>query len=468
MDSPSAQRAEEQELKYNGKRAAAGKKSPLLPVTLVILCIVAIAGLTIYGGLPRYIQKKELNEHSREQLAQATPVSVVEAQPGAAIQEFTLPGATQPIQDAPIYARVDGYLAKRYVNIGDKVKTGQLLAEIDTPELDQQVQAAASSAEQAGANLDNAREAYEKSQADAKTAAANVQKAKTDLQFYTRELVRYKQLVQQGAVSQEDTDTRTQAFNSGQATLDAMEAAERSAKASVNSARAAVHVAQAALDAANAQHDQYAAMRSFRKVTALFDGIVTKRNVDAGALISAGSNSSNNLLFEIAKTDVLRVFVYVPEQYVSFIALNEHAKLSFQEYPTREFDGVVSNVSGGIDPASKTLQVEIHVPNADHKLLPGMYAKVRFQAPSKIRLPIVPATTLQTRADGLFMYTVDQDNKIHMHKVSVARDLGGQFEIANGINSGDKVIVNPSDELREGQSCSPVVMPSAVAKSEGK
>jgi multidrug efflux system membrane fusion protein len=466
MDSPSAQKAEEQELKYSDKRVNAGKKSPLLPVTLVILCVVAIAGLALYGGLPRYEQKKELNEHSKEQMAQATPVSVVEAQPGPAVQEFILPGATQPIQDATIYARVDGYLAKRYVNIGDKVKTGQLIAEIDTPELDQQVQAAASSAEQAGANLDNARQALEKAQADAKTAAANAQKAKTDLQYYSREYVRYKQLVAQGAVSQEDTDSRIQAFNSGQATLDAMEAAERSARASVNSARAAVHVAQAAFSAAKSQHDQYDAMRGFKKVTALFDGIVTKRNVDAGALISAGSNSSNNILFEIAKTDILRVFVYVPEQYVPFIATNEHAKLSFQEYPGREFDAIVSNVSGGIDPASKTLQVEIHVPNADHTLLPGMYAKVRFEAPSKVRQPIVPATTLQTRADGGFMFTVDAANKIHMHKVSIGRDLGGQFEVSSGIKVGDKVIINPSDELREGQACTPVLVANAVAKSE--
>ena len=467
MDSPSAHRTEEPELRPNESRVPAAKKSSAVGVTLLILGVIIFLVLIVVGGLPRFRQKQALNNHTKEQNALPRPVSIVEAQPGAATEEFTLPGNTQPIQDAPIYARVDGYLHKRYVNIGDVVHTGQVLADIETPELDQQVQAAASSAEQAAANLDNSRQSYTRAQADQKTAAANVQKAKTDLQFFSRELARYKQLVTQGAVSQEDTDSRLQAYNSGAATLDAMVSAERASQANINSARAAVHVAQAAMNAAQAQHDQYAAMRSFRKVTALFDGIVTKRNVDAGALITSGSGSNNSLLFEIAKTDVLRVFVYVPEQYVSFIAVGEHAKLGFQEYPGSEFDGLVSNVSGGIDPASKTLQVEIHVPNANHKLLPGMYATVRFQAPTKVRLPVVPATTVQTRADGVFMYTVDKDDRVHMHLVVIGRDLGGQFEVSSGLKAGDKVIVNPSDELREGMSVNPVLVPAAL-KTDGK
>jgi RND family efflux transporter MFP subunit len=317
---------------------------------------------------------------------------------------------------------------------------------------------AASSAEQANANLDTARQNYLKSQVDEKSAAANVQKAKTDLQFYTRELARYRQLVAQGAVSAEDSDARLQAYNAGMANLDSMVAAERSAQVSITSAKAAVHVAQAAANAAQSLHDQYQATQSFKKVTALFDGVVTKRNVDAGALIASGSSNNNNLLFEIAKTDVLRVFVYVPEQYVEYVEDKEHAILDFQEFPTTHFDGIVTNVSGGIDPQSKTLQVEIHVPNANHKLLPGMYAQVRFQVPTKIRLPVVPATTLQTRPDGAFMFVVDKAHHAHLHKVFVGRDLGGQFEIASGINVGDLVIINPSDEIRDDMLVTPTVV----------
>jgi RND family efflux transporter MFP subunit len=220
------------------------------------------------------------------------------------------------------------------------------------------------------------------------------------------------------------------------------------------------------MNAAEAQRDQYEATRSFRNVTSPFDGVVTKRNVDAGALITAGSNSSNSLLFEVAKTDILRVFVYVPEQYVSFIHTGEKAQLNFQEYARQNFDGIVSNVSGGIDPLSKTLQVEIHVPNANHKLLPGMYAQVIFEAPSKIRLPVVPATTVATRPNGDFIYTVDSQNHAHMHKCIIGRDLGGQFEIASGINAGDSVIVNPSDEIRDDMVVTPVLQ--RIAKSDKK
>ena len=427
-------------------------------VIWLILGIVALVGLIAFGALPRINQRRELEKHTKEQGALAMSVSVIAAQPGAAMQEFSLPGNTEAIQDAPIYSRVDGYLHKRYVNIGDTVKAGQVLADIETPELDQQVLVAASSAEQANANLDTARQNYLKSQVDEKSAAANVQKAKTDLQFYTRELARYRQLVAQGAVSAEDSDARLQAYNAGMANLDSMVAAERSAQVSITSAKAAVHVAQAAANAAQSLHDQYQATQSFKKVTALFDGVVTKRNVDAGALIASGSSNNNNLLFEIAKTDVLRVFVYVPEQYVEYVEDKEHAILDFQEFPTTHFDGIVTNVSGGIDPQSKTLQVEIHVPNANHKLLPGMYAQVRFQVPTKIRLPVVPATTLQTRPDGAFMFVVDKAHHAHLHKVFVGRDLGGQFEIASGINVGDLVIINPSDEIRDDMLVTPTVV----------
>ena len=425
-------------------------------IIFVALALVALVGLVAYGALPRVAQKQALDEHTKQQLMQAFPVSVIAAQPGPAVQEFTLPGATQAIQDAPIYARVNGYLRTRNVNIGDLVRKGQVLAEIDTPELDQQVQGAVSSVEQATANLDNAKEAYEKTTSDSRTAAANVQKAKTDLQFYARELGRYKELVSEGAVSQEDTDGRFQAYNGGIATRDALIAAEKSSQSSVNAAKAAVHVAEAALNTSKAQLHQYEATRSFRIVVAPFDGIVIKRNVDAGALITSGSNSGTNLLFEVAKTDVLRVFVYVPEQFVPFIHVGEQAKLVFQEHPRTDFIGTVANVSGGIDPDSKTLQVEIHVPNTKKLLLPGMYASVHFQSPVAVRLPKIPATTVQTRADGCFVYTVDKQNVVHLHKVEIGRDLGGHFEIARGISSGDIVIVSAPDSVHDGLKVSPV------------
>ena len=433
--------------------------SKIVPV-LLVLFLVAFLALIAFGALPRVFQQQALVSHAKMELSQAPSVSVMVAQPGSATEVFTLPGSTEAIQDAPIYARVNGYLHKRYVDIGDHVHAGQVLADIDTPEIDQQVQAAQSAVEQANASLANAKEALKKAQADAKTAAAYVRKGQTDLEFFTAEVHRYTQLAQQGAVSLEDRDSRVQQYNGGIATLDSLKEGERAAIANVNSAKAAVRVAQASLDAIKAQYYQIEATRSFKKVTALFDGVVVQRNVDAGALITSGSNNSNSVLFEIAKTDVLRVFVYVPEQYVPYIHDQQKAILNFQEYPLKDFTGVVTHVAGGLDPNSKTLQVEIHVPNPSHTLMPGMYAQVRFQAPSGIRLPVVPATTLQVRADGSFIYTVDAQNRAHMHKLAIGRDLGGKFEVAKGITVGDKVIVNPPDNIQDGMLVNPVLAPT--------
>ncbi|MBU6452751.1 MAG: efflux RND transporter periplasmic adaptor subunit [Cyanobacteria bacterium REEB67] len=441
------------------------RKSKVGP-TLAIVFAVAILALLIIGGLPKFFQRQALVNHTKIETAEAIPVSVVVAQPGAPVEEFTLPGATEAIQDAPIYSRVNGYLAKRYVNIGDHVVAGQVLADIDTPEVDQQVQAAISAVEQAKSNVAGARETLKRSLAAVQSAAANVRKGKTDLQFYTAEVARYTELASEGAISLESRDAKTQDYNGGTATLDSLRNQERGAKAQAESNRAAVAMNESALKVAQAQLSQVQATQSFKQVRALFDGVVTKRNVDAGALITAGSADSNSVLFEIAKTDILRLFVYVPEQYVPYIHEGQTTLLSFQEYPKKDFSGTVTNISGGLDPATKTLQVEIHVPNGDHQLLPGMYAKVRFQATSTLRLPIVPATILQTKADGSFAFTIDDKNRVHMHKLDIGRDLGGIFEISNGIVAGQKVIVNPPDNLVEGELVAPQVVP--IAKPTGQ
>lgn len=430
----------------------AGTKGKISGGTVIAIALVIgiLIGMLAFGALPRLKQQETLVTETKKQISEAPSVSVVVAQPGAAIEEFTLPGSTEAIQDAPIYARVNGYLHKRYVNIGDQVKAGQLLADIDTPEIDQQVSAAESNVQQATAAVESAREVLKRNQAAATSAAANVRKGETDLQFFSKEVKRYQELADQGAVSLEARDARAQEYNAGVASLDALRGVERGSAASINSAKAAVSVADSALNVAKAQLKQIVATRSFKNVTALFDGVVIKRNVDAGALVTSGSNNSNAVLFEIAKTDVLRVFVNVPEQYVSFIHVNQVAHLRFQEYPGRDFSGTVTNVAGGLDPASKTLQVEIHLNNANHALMPGMYAKVSFQSKSEIRLPIIPATTLQTKPDGSFIFVVDEQNRAHLRRMEIGRDLGGQFEVSSGVTAGERVIVHPPDDLVDG------------------
>ncbi|HEY9678769.1 MAG TPA: efflux RND transporter periplasmic adaptor subunit [Drouetiella sp.] len=421
---------------------------------------VIIVGLIIVGALPRIFNKEKLESDTKKLNGENLPVSVAVAQPGNPIEEFILPGSTQAIQVASIYARVNGYLGQRFSNIGDHVKAGQIMATIDTPEIDQQVQAAESSVQQAVANVENNKEAYQRARADLKTVAANVRKGHTDLQFYTAEVKRYTVLAKQGAVSLEDRDAHVQQYNGAVATLESLIESERSAKATMKSAAANVKAAESALDTAKAQLQAVQATRSFQKVTAPFDGIVTKRNVDAGALITSGSSQGTSVLFEVAKTDVLRVFVYVPEQYVPYIKEGETTKLNFPEYPKKDFVGTATNVSGGLDETSKTLQVEIHVPNETHELMPGMYAKVRFQSPATFRLPIIPASTLQTRADGQYIYVVDGNSVAHLQKLEMGRDFGGYFEVAKGIKPGDKVVMSPPDTLMNNMKVEAVLAPN--------
>jgi len=444
---------------------ATNKATTIAPVPIFLGVIIFLILIAV-GAVPRIVQQQALFSHTEEELTEAPSVSVTTVQEGPKVEEFILPGSTEAIQDAPIYARVNGYLNKRYVNIGDHVKAGQVLADIDTPEIDQQVQAAQSSVAQAHASLDNAKEALKKANSDVLNAQDDVRRGETDLQFYTTQVKRYVELAKQGAVSLEDRDTHVQQYNSGVAMLDSYHDRVTSAKAAESSAKAAVRVAEAALNAAKAQYHQIEATRSFKQVTALFDGIVVRRNVDAGALITSGSNDSNTVLFEIAKTDILRVFVYVPEQYVPYIHVDQQARLNFQEYPLRDFTGTVTNVAGGLDPTSKTLQVEIHVPNDKHLLMPGMYAQVRFRAPAEVRLPMVLSTVIQTRADGEFVFTVDAQNRAHLHKIEIARDLGGKLEVFKGIKIGDTIILNPPSDLQDGMLVKPVIVTTTSSKSD--
>ena len=296
--------------------------------------------LIAIGALPRYFQTQSLLSHKKQELSQATSVSYVVAQPSPAVQDFVLPGSTEAILTAPVYARVDGYLHLRNVNIGDSVKTGQLLAEIETPELDKQVQSASSTVKQTDANLDNAQQSLKKAQADQRTAAANVEKSKSDLAYAKIEYTRYDQLAQTGAVSTEDRDTRVTNYRGAVATLTATEQAEKSAAWQVKVAQASVRAAQAGTDAASSTRDQIAATRGFQQVRAPFNGIITQRNVDPGSLITSGSNSTNTTLFTLANTDVLRIFAYVPEQYISEVLSARAAELlAFQAFPDERFTG---------------------------------------------------------------------------------------------------------------------------------
>ncbi len=432
----------------------------------ILLTIGVIAALVAFGALPRLTQKQNLIDEKRKQLAQAPWVSVVEAKPSEPVEEFMLPGSTQAILDAPIYARINGYIKGIYVNIGDNVKSGQLLAEIDVPDIDKQVQMGSDSVRQARANLRNAVEAENQAVAEAASRASLVAKARTDLQYATVQLERYKELARQGAVSMEERDTRQTNCDGARSTLESAISNEQAAKAAIKSARAAVQVAKAAMEAAQSQYGQYAATQSFKKVTSPFDGVVTARNVDPGALVTAGSNANNSIMFDMARTDQLKVYVYVPEQFISDVHVGDTAGLTFQTYPGEKFAGTVAYIAGGLASSSRTLQVELHIPNKNHRLMPGMYAQVHFRSPARTRLAVVPGSAVQTRADGTYVFVVDDDNRAHLRKADIRTDLGSEAEIDSGVAIGDKVVLSPSDDIIDGILVNPQPLPVDKALPE--
>lgn len=320
-------------------------------------------------------------------------VDVVHPQEGAPTQEIVLPGTTQAFTDTPIYARTNGYLQRWYFDIGARVKKGQLLAEIDTPEIDQQLQQA---------------------RADYETAQANLQLARTTSD-------RWQFLVKSGSVSKQETD---QAVSN----LAAM---------------------KAAADASAANVRRLEQLQSFEKVYAPFDGVVTARNTDVGDLIDAGVSTQPKQLFHMAAISELRVYVPVPEVDAPAARPGASATLTLDEYPGETFHGKLVRTSDSIDTASRTLLVEVDVDNPADKLLPGAYVFVHLKLPLEIRSVTVPSNALLFRREGLQVGVV-RDSKAELVPVKIGRDYGSMVEIVSGLAPSDVVILDPADSLITG------------------
>jgi RND family efflux transporter MFP subunit len=317
-------------------------------------------------------------------------VNVVHPTPSAPLQEIVLPGNTQAFTDSPIYARTSGYLVHWYFDIGARVKKGDLLADIETPEIDQQLQQAQAQLETAQANYDLA-----------KTTAA-----------------RWEYLLKTNSVSKQETDQAV-----------ANQAAQ---KAGVDS------------NSANVRRLQQ--LQSFEKVYAPFDGVITARNTDIGALIDAGSAAASRELFHMAALSTLRVFVPVPEVYSNAARPGAAATLTLDEYPGRVFHGTLVRNSSAIDPASRTLLVEVDVDNPDSLLLPGAYVQVHLKLPAMTRSVTIPANTLLFRREGLRVGVV-RGGQANLVPVTIGRDYGARVEIVSGLRPSDSIIVDPSDSL---------------------
>jgi RND family efflux transporter MFP subunit len=371
---------------------AVGKRPHKRWVAPAIVLIV-VAALLTWGIRSRVSARKTLNMETAQ--VARTAVSVVSPKRTAPAQEIVLPGNVQPFISSPIYARTNGYLKKWYVDIGAHVKQGQLLAVIDAPEVDQQLEQSLSNLNTAKANL----------------ALAEITKN------------RYQGLLKSNAVSQQDSDNAVGTYNANQAIVAANQANVR----------------------------QLQALQSFEKIYAPFDGVVTARNTDIGDLINSGSSGGVKTdLFHIAQPGTLRVYVNVPEEYSQGVKTGMTADLSLAEFPGRTFQGKLVRTAEAINVTTRTLLIEIQVDNPAGTLLTGSYAEVHLKVPAQASTYLLPVNTLIFRSKGLHVGVV-KDGKVVLTAVTPGHDLGNEIEIVAGLKADDQVIINPPDSIVSGQ-----------------
>jgi RND family efflux transporter MFP subunit len=361
------------------------------PVVGGLLLLAVAVGLALWGISARAKALSVVTKETRE-LAVPT-VAVIRPDRGAPQQEIVLPGTMQAFADAPIYARTNGYLSKWYVDIGARVRAGQVLADIDTPEVDQQL---------------------EQSRADLATAEVNARLAQTTAE-------RYRDLIKTDSVSKQDLDNAN-------GSLEAKETAVTSSRANVK---------------------RLEQLHAFGKITAPFDGVITARNIDVGALIDSGSNARE--LFHEAAVHRLRVFVNVPEVYSRAARTGMKADLTLTEFPGRTFTGTLARTAQSIDVASRTLLTEIDVENPKGELLPGSYAEVHLKLGSATSTFTLPVNAVIFRTEGVLVALVRAGGHVALQPVTLGRDYGNSVEVVAGLNGDEQIIVNPPDSIANGE-----------------
>ncbi len=357
-------------------------------VAVVLLCLLIGGAATI---LSRLHDQRAL---AKETEASSVPmVAVIHAQPEAPDEELVLPGSLQAYTESPIYARTSGYLQQWHKDIGSHVQKGELLADIATPEVDQELMQARASRQQ-----------YVEQLQLAQTSAA-----------------RWQDLRKSDSVSQQETDERTSALKQ----------------------------AQANLASADANLKRLEELESFKHVYAPFAGVIIRRNVDPGALINAGA--AGREMFDIAQVDPLRVYVSVPQSYTPSIKTGMQAWVTLQEFPGQKFEGKLARTADAIDPATRTLLTEVDVPNRSGQLLPGSFGQVHFSVNYGVNKVTVPVNAMLFRAEGPRVAVVDHDGIVHLRPISIGRDFGASLELLGGVSVNESIIINPSDSLEDGQ-----------------
>jgi RND family efflux transporter MFP subunit len=360
-------------------------------ILIVIVALVLVAGVVVSGIIPRMKAAEELQTETAYMAART--VAVTQPKRGSPTQEVTLPANIQPFTDAPIYARTNGYLKHWYADIGAHVKAGQLLAEIDTPEIDHQVAQA---------------------RADLATADANLHLAEITA-------ARYQDLFKTDSVSKQEVDNTANDFKAKQSVV---------------------------------QSEQFNLKRleelaSFQRIFAPFDGVITARNTDVGALIASGSSAKE--LFHVAATDRMRIYVNVPQAYSRSAKTGLIADLTLPEFPGRKFRAKLTTTSEAIDAAAHTLLVQFEADNPGGELLPGAYAEIHLKLSSSTSTFVLPVAALLFRSEGVRIATVKDGKRAELVQVTLGRDFGNEIEIVAGLKGNESVVMNPPDSLVSGE-----------------
>jgi RND family efflux transporter MFP subunit len=392
-------------------------------ILIGVVVVVLFGALFLAGWLPHSKRQAEAHEEAEEALSGKPVVDVIAPKQSNPTIDLVLPADVQAFQMTAIYARTNGYLKPLPpgIDIGAKVKAGQLLAEISAPEVD--------------AELEQAKAALEQAQ-------VNVGRSTNEFNLRNATYERYTGLAKTGGVTQQQIDEKRADYNIANSNL-------KAAKASVLAAEANVK--------------RLTEMQGFQKIIAPFDGVISARNYDSGALISASnSGSSAREMFRLNESDRLRVFVNVPQTYATEVRSGQPADLLVRNYPGKPFTGTVARSTDVIDPATRTLRVEVDIPNEAGQLYAGMWGQVRFKLQQKTPPVVLPTSALVFSPDGMKVATVVDGDKVHFKRVTVGRDFGTEAEITEGVTATDRVVTNPGERLADG------VEVKVIAPKEGK
>ncbi|MGD0498368.1 MAG: efflux RND transporter periplasmic adaptor subunit [Bryobacteraceae bacterium] len=401
-------------------------------VFLGLLAMALIVTGLFTGYLPRHRREVALAAESKAGGESLPVVNVAGVSRSESQNDLVLPGGIQAVTEAPVLARASGYLKRRLVDIGDRVAEGQALAEIEAPELDQQILQARSALEQAAS-------AVQQAEATLKQGRSNEELARVTAG-------RWKNLLDKQVVSRQENDTYQAQWAAQQANVEALEE-------SVAAARSNVAALQANLD-------RLTQLKSYQIVRAPFAGAITERNVDTGALIGEGAT----LLFRIAQTGSLRIYVNLPQSESDAVRPGQRATVTVPDLSGRKFAGTVTRIASALDPASRTRLAEVQLPNQDGSLLPGMYAQVALSVPRTHPSLTIRGDTLVVRSDGPQVAVVESGGRVRWVRIQLGRDFGDRLEVLSGLQEGQQLVVNPSDAVREGVQVKPVALENPAGK----